>query len=411
MPQLAERPAPAPLATPARPAFETLVARAEAILPDVRARAQRTEEDRRVSAEITARFREADIFRLMQPARFGGYEYGFSEFIEMNRVTGRACASTSWCVSLGMVHQWFIGLFPLEAQEEVWRDDRDAIAAVSYAPAGKARAVPGGWMISGKWSWLSNVDNSRWYMLGTLFPPEQEGGKPVAGFALVPATCARIVDDWHAVGLKGTGSKSIEIADEVFLPQHRRLTFAQASSSAAPGTSVNTNPLYRIPFLACVPLCLTTPALGAAEGALHDFVEWASGRTTRGAIAGSGNAVAQFAQVQGRVGEAAACVDAAYLVVTRDTRDVEGKVARGEPVDIPTRVRNRRGHAYCAKMSAQAATLLFEATGGAGLMLDAPIQRAWRDTHAIARHISLNWDGVGSMYGQHLLGVELRGQY
>lgn len=409
MNQIAERPLEHAAAT--RPAFETLRQRAAALAPEVRSRAQQTEEDRRVAPEVIARFRDAGVFRLMQPARFGGYEYGFSEFIEMNRTTGRACASTSWCVSLGIVHGWFIGLFPLEAQEEVWRDDPDAIAAVSYAPAGKARAVPGGWMLSGKWSWLSNVDNSQWYMLGTLFPPEQEGGKPVAGFALVPASCARIVDDWHAVGLKGTGSKSIEIVDEVFLPPHRRLTFAEASSSSAPGTAVNTNPLYRIPFLACVPLCLCTPGLGAAEGALHDYVEWASGRSTRGAIAGGGNNVAGFAQVQQRVGEAAACVDAAYLILTRDTQDVEGRVARGEVVDVPTRVRNRRGHAYCAKMSVQATTLLFEATGGAGLMLDAPIQRAWRDTNAIARHISLNWDGVGSMYGQHLLGVELRGQY
>jgi alkylation response protein AidB-like acyl-CoA dehydrogenase len=409
VPQVAERPP--QHTTAARPAFETLRARAEALAPEVRALAQRVEDERRVSAETIARFRDADVFRLMQPARFGGYEYGFSEFIEMNRTTGRACASTSWCVSLGMVHQWFIGLFPLEAQEEVWRDDPHAIAAVSYAPVGKVRAVPGGWMVSGKWSWLSNVDNSSWYMLGTVFPPDKDGGKPVPGFALVPASSARIVDDWHAVGLKGTGSKSIEIADEVFLPTHRRLTFAQASSGAAPGTEVNTNPLYRVPFLACVPLCLATPGLGAAEGALHDYVEWASGRTTRGAIAGGGNAVAQFAQVQQRIGEASACVDAAYLTVARDTHDVEDKVARGEPVDIPTRVRNRRGHAFCAKMSAQAATLLFEATGGAGLMLDAPVQRAWRDTHAIARHISLNWDGVASMYGQQLLGLELRGQY
>lgn len=409
MNQLADRPI--QQAAAQRPPFATLAASAAAIAPELRRRAQHTEDERRVAAEVIAACRDAGLFKLMQPARFGGYEYGFSEFIELNRITGRACASSSWCISLGMVHGWFIGLFPLEAQEEVWRDDPGAIAAVSYAPAGKTRAVPGGWMLSGKWSWLSNVDNSSWYMIGTLFPPDQEGGKPVPGFALIPASAARIVDDWHAVGLKGTGSKSIEIADEVFLPAHRRLTFAHASSGAAPGTAVNTNPLYRVPFLACVPLCLCTPGLGAAEGALHDYVEWASGRSTRGAIAGGGNSVAQFAQVQQRVGEAAACVDAAYLAITRDTLDVEDRIARGEPVDVSTRVRNRRGHAFCARMSVQATTLLFEATGGAGLMLDAPVQRAWRDTAAIARHISLNWDGVASMYGQQLLGVELRGQY
>lgn len=413
MPQILERPQSRPTApaAPARLPFAELRARAEALLPEIRARAPQTERDRRVSAEMTATIRDAGIYKLMQPARFGGFEYGFSEFIEMNRTVGRACGSTGWCTALGIIHQWFVGLFPLEAQEEVWARSVDEITAVSYAPAGKVRAVPGGWMISGKWSWLSNCDNSQWYMVGCLFPPEADGGKPVPGFALFPASQARIVDDWYATGLCGTGSKSIEVAEEIFVPQHRRLTFAEASSGAAPGTAVNPSPVYRIPFLACVPLCLATPGLGAAEGALEDFIDMASGRTTRGAIAGGGNRMADFAQVQARIGDAAAALDAAHLLVSRDAREAEERAARGETIDVPMRIRNRRDHAYCAKLAAQAATAVFEATGGAGLMLDSPIQRAWRDTHAIARHISLNWDGVSAMYGQHRLGLEPRGQY
>jgi len=97
--------------------------------------------------------------------------------------------------------------------------------------------------------------------------------------------------------------------------------------------------------------------------------------------------------------------------VSRDAREAEERAASGAAIDVPMRIRNRRDHAYCAKLAAQAATAVFEATGGAGLMLDSPIQRAWRDTHAIARHISLNWDGVSAMYGQHRLGLEPRGQY
>lgn len=413
MPQILDR-APTQRPAPAsanRPAFEAVRARAEALAPAIRARAPQTELDRRVSADMTAQVRDAGIFKLMQPARFGGYEYGFPEFIEMNRTTGRACGSTSWCVALGIIHQWFVGLFPLEAQEEVWSESTDTITAVSYAPAGNVRAVPGGWKVSGKWSWLSNCDNSQWYMLGCLFPPEQDGGKPTAGFVLVPASDAVIVDDWYAVGLQGTGSKSIEIAEEVFVPRHRRLTFAEASSGAAPGTEVHTSPIYRIPFLACVPLCLATPGLGAAEGALNDFIDMVGQRATRGAIAGGGNRMADFAQVQARIGDAAAALDAAHLLVTRDAREAEERAVRGETIDVPMRIRNRRDHAYCAKLAAHAATALFEATGGAGLMLDSPIQRAWRDTNAIARHISLNWDGVSAMYGQHCLGLEPRGQY
>jgi hypothetical protein len=45
------------------------------------------------------------------------------------------------------------------------------------------------------------------------------------------------------------------------------------------------------------------------------------------------------------------------------------------------------------------------------LFLDNTVQRAWRDANAVGRHISLNWDAVGTMWGQHALGLEPRGQY
>lgn len=393
-----------------RPDLETLYERARALVPTLRSRARQCELDRRMSDEVNAMARAADLYRLMQPARYGGYEYGFVPFIEINRITGRGCGSSSWCISLGMVHQWLIGLFPEQAQDDVWGENRDAIAAVSYAPAGKLRPVPGGWMASGQWSWLSNLDNAQWTILGCMLP-EADGAKAVGGFILVPRSAGHIVDDWFAVGLAGTGSKSFEIDGEAFIPQHRHITFAQASGGRAPGTEINTNPLYRVPFLACVPLCLCTPGLGIVEGAIDEYVDSIRGRTTRGAVAGGGNRMAEFAQVQMRIGEASAAVDAAYLVTKRDTEDVEGRVARGETVEVATRIRNRRGHAYCANLNAQAASQLFDATGGAGLTLDAPIQRAWRDTRAIARHISLNWDVVASMYGQHRFGLEPKGQY
>jgi alkylation response protein AidB-like acyl-CoA dehydrogenase len=393
-----------------RPSLESIYAAAEALVPTLRERARQTELDRRVSDATTDLARKAGLFKLMQPARYGGYEYGFGPFTEVNRITGRGCGSTSWCFSLGMVHQWLLALFPHEAQEDVWRDDRDAMTAVSYAPAGTLRVCEGGWMATGKWSWLSNVDNAQWVILG-CFLPAVGGDKPTGGFILVPQAAYTIVDDWHAVGLAGTGSKSIELIGEQFVPAHRHLTFAQASGGAAPGTRVNTNPIFRVPFLASVPLCLATPALGIVEGALEQFVDWVSGRSTRGAVAGGGNRMAEFAQVQSRVAEAAACLDAAHLLVRRDIEDVEGRVAAGSAVDPAARLRNRRDHAFCARLATQAADALFQATGGAGLMLDSPIQRAWRDAHAIARHVSLNWDAVSTMYGQHRLGLEPRGQY
>jgi len=83
----------------------------------------------------------------------------------------------------------------------------------------------------------------------------------------------------------------------------------------------------------------------------------------------------------------------------------------GRALNVDQRIRNRRDHAFAARLARDAVDVLFSAVGGSGLALDQPIQRMWRDSSAIVRHITLNWDGVSSMVGQHLLGLTPKGQY
>jgi alkylation response protein AidB-like acyl-CoA dehydrogenase len=393
------------------PPLQQLTHAARELVPELRRRARRTEEERRVSDEVTALFRDAGFFKLMQPARFGGYEYGFTAFLDVISELGRGCTSSSWACSLGAIHQWLIGTFPLQAQVDVWGEDPGAIACGSYAPAVMAEKVDGGWRIQGKWKFASNVDNSQWALLGVHFPAEEKGQPPAAGFLLVPRREWSIEDDWYMAGQAGTGSKTVVIAEPVFVPGYRKLTFAEASSNSPPGSSANLNPIYRIPFLSAVPVCLVAPLLGTAQGAVEAFIELCGTRTTRGAVAGGGNQLSQFFPVQSRLAEAAASVDAARLLIDRDTTEVEEIAARHQVISVDKRIRNRRDHAFAARLSHSAVEALFASVGGAGLALDQPLQRMWRDANAIARHISLNWDAVSSMTGQHLLGLEPKGQY
>lgn len=409
---------PMPFPTPGRhssvpgvPSIEQLNSAAREMLPYLREQAQATEQARRVPERTTAMFREAGFFKLMQPARYGGYEYGFTAFVDIIGELSRACTSSGWGCSLGAVHQWLIANFPAQAQDDVWRDNPDAIACVSYAPTVMAERVDGGWRIQGVWHWASNVDNSQWAILGVQFPSADKGGTPSAGFLLVPRGDWRIEDNWFVAGQSGTGSKAVAIDTPVFVPDHRRLTFAEASSGQPPGAEVNANPLYRIPFLSAVPTCLAAPVLGTAQGAVDAFIDLCGNRVTRGAVAGGGNRLSQFFPVQSRLAEAAACVDAARLLMYRDTAEVEQLALAGRTVDVATRIRNRRDHAFSARLSQQAVEAVFSAVGGAGMALDQPLQRMWRDTNAIVRHISLNWDAVSSMAGQHMLGLEPKGQY
>ena len=122
-----------------RPLVAELVARATAIAPFIRAEAEQTESNRQVSAEAMARLREAGLFRVMTPAIYGGYEYGFDAMIRVAAPIGAACGSTGWVFSLAIVHQWLAAMFPKQAQDEFWSNP-DALLFGSYPPV--AKVVP-----------------------------------------------------------------------------------------------------------------------------------------------------------------------------------------------------------------------------------------------------------------------------
>ena len=390
-----------------KPSMDELMDRARAIGALAREHALETEQNRQVSAALIGKMREAELFRIMQPARFGGFEYGYDVFVDLVAAVATGDGSTGWVYSLGAVHPWLIACYPEEAQQEVWSQDRDAIAAVSYAPTGKALQDKDGYRLSGRFSFASGCDNANWGILGGMLPLK-DGPKP--GFFLVPRSQFTIHDDWFTMGLAGTGSKTI-VVDDQFVPDYRAVSFNEMLTGNGPGTQTNTNPLYRQPMLAVVPHCLVAPALGMARGALEVFTEQAAGRTTRGAVAGGNNKMSEFTTIQMRVAEATASIDAAQLMIYRDINDTLATVTAGKSADVALRMRNRLTHSFATKLLVQAVDAVFLAAGGSALGLQHPVQRFWRDIHALSSHISLNWDSVSAMYGQHVFGLEPKGQY
>ena len=186
---------------------------------------------------------------------------------------------------------------------------------------------------------------------------------------------------------------------------------ADVAGGTSPGSATYANRIYRVPMLSALPVCLVSPLLGTALGAVEEFINLCGSRVTRGAVGGGGNRLSEFFPVQSKLAEASAMADAARLMISRDTAEVERITLQGRPLSVDQRIRNRRDHAFAARLARDAVDLLFSAVGGAGLALDQPIQRMWRDSNAIVRHITLNWDGVSAMVGQHLLGLTPKGQY
>lgn len=387
-----------------------LLQRASEMVDRLAAGAAAREQHRSIEPEIIDEMRQAGFFRAMQPARHSGHELDFSFMIDMAKVLGRGCGSTAWVTNLYIVHQWLVATYPLEVQEEVLGSDPDATVCGSYAPAGKTEHRDGGYSVSGAFLFASGCDNAKWAVIGIMVPPKDGKGGPTPGFALVPASDYSIDDNWHTAGLAATGSKTL-VMDDVFVPANRFVPFADLMAGTTPGARALDIPLYSVSFLGALPICIATPALGMVHGAIDAFVEEIGTRETRGAVRGGAHRLAEFEIIQGRLGEASALVDAAELLLRRDCEDAIVKAEAGIQLDVATRIRNRRDHAFAVHLCDRAADGLFRCTGGKGLFLDNALQRTWRDVRAVSHHVSLNWDAVSTMTGQHMLGLEPRGQY
>ena len=392
------------------PDRDEIKARIEAMMPLVHELAPKGERDRKVADEVIEAFRDAEIHRALQPRRYGGWERGYETVIDVSSTLGTACASTAWVCGLYMIHNWAMTLFPEEAQDEVWSEIPGVSISGSYAPAGTATAVDGGYRLSGRFRFSSGCPHADWNLCSAMLPTG-DGETRIPAFTLVPrADYAIDWDSWDNVGLSATGSYDV-LVDDAFLPAHRVLTFEEATTGNAPGLPVHDNRMYRIPMLACVPYALATPPVGAARGALNVFVEENRYRETRGAVVSGGMQVSDFQTVQKRVGEAEALIDSCLVVAYRDLAETQAEVAAEGQVSLETRMRNRRSQSFMSHQAVRAIDIVLAAVGGRSMQTTHPIQRAWRDIHSAAAHISLNHDAVMSMIGQYRFGLEPYGQY
>jgi 3-hydroxy-9,10-secoandrosta-1,3,5(10)-triene-9,17-dione monooxygenase len=376
--------------------YDELWRAAEALLPALKERAAKSEELRRIPDETLRDFHDTQLLRIHQPRRVGGAELEFVAVVTFGALFARACASTAWNWVNFAAHHMMLGMFPRQAQDEVWGKSRDALIASSFVfPAARAKKVKGGYVLSGRWPFSSGVDPAGWNMLAGLAfldenaPPEQR-------VFLLHKSQYKVIDNWFAGGLRGTGSKDVE-ALEQFVPEHRSLAVADTKGGPTPGSAVNPGPLFQLPVFALFPYMLSGVALGIAENLVENFAPKA-GRMT-------GARVAEIQSTQIRLAEATAFARASRLVQETNCREAERIIAAGKVPDLRTKARYRLEGAYAVDWAVRAVDVMFGLAGAGGLYESGDVPRAFRDAHAVKQHFSFNTDIAGTTYGRVALGL------
>jgi 3-hydroxy-9,10-secoandrosta-1,3,5(10)-triene-9,17-dione monooxygenase len=236
-------------------------------------------------------------------------------------------------------------------------------------------------------------------MLGGMV--HRVGEPPEHRMFLVPCESHRIIDNWHVMGLRATGSKDVEL-DDLFVPEHYTVSVEVTKGRGDhPGAGVNPGALFRIPVFATFPYCLTGIPLGIAQAACELFLDGARGRIARY----SGKSVADMTAVQIRFAEASACVDTARLIMRHRCEEAQAFAERHEMPDLLTKAAWRRDGAFAAGLCERAVEVLFKSSGGAAIFDRHPLERLVRDVHAATAHISMIWDAQATTFGRVAFGL------
>lgn len=382
-----------------KPSLDELLAHVRTMLPRLRERARQADVSRTLSPETLSELTQSGLYRIFQPARYGGYELDFVALLSLSSELARACGSTAWVYANLAEHNRLNGMRDPRAQEDLWGFNQNATVSASF-PTGAAHweRVEGGVVLDGTWGFSSGIDAADWNDF-TIFLPREGNAPPEHHFAMAPRAQIEIIDDWHATGLRGTGSKSTR-ASKLFVPAHRLVSTERCRGGPTEGSAVNPGPLYRTPVYALGGKIFSICVLGIARGALDLIKEDLATR-----IGVSQRKISDQATAQSRIAEADAEIEAAAALLERDCFEAMRFARAAEEPPLERRVIWRRNDAYATKLCVSAVERLHALAGARRLADTDPFQRAWRDIHAAASQIQLNWDAQSINFGRVAFGM------
>lgn len=376
-----------------------LVRRAADLVPLLRKHALWTEDNRRLHDEVVEAFADAGFFKFRTPRRYGGYEADARTIVEVATELGRGDGAAAWTASVYWIPTWMAGLFPDEVQDEVFATP-DVRVCGTLSPSGTAVPVDGGVRVNGSWGFISGAWHAQWQEIIAM--GQAPDGTPMPVMALVPMSDLTIVDDWHASGLRGSGSVTT-VAEDVFVPGERVLPLPAVLQEQYASKANATSPVWRAPLLAVAAATTTGTMIGLGAGALDAFLERLPSRK----ITYTDYTSQQEAPVTHlQVAEATLKVDQARFHGHRLADQVDAKGVAGEPWKVEERARARADVGAVAQLAKEAVDILATASGGSSIYRSVPIQRIARDVQAANLHALIYPPTSFEVYGRVLCGLE-----
>jgi len=344
---------------------------AEKIALSARELASEIDRERRLPPELVARLNEAGMLRATMPREVDALELSPPTALRCAEAIARGDAATGWCVSIAITSALLVAYLPDAPRGEMFGGGKGVAAGV-WAPRGRAKTVDGGVIVSGRWPFCSGITHADMLFAGCFVDEAR-----VPAVVALPKEDLRVLDNWHTLGLRGTGSHDT-VAEEVFVPADRVF-------SVFDGPAVD-RPLYRFPVFGFFALSVAAAALGNARAAIDDLVELAGGKKGLG----STRTLAERPATQAAVATAESALAAARALYYEATETAWQASQEPEPVSVALRSRLRLAATHAARTSADVVRTMYDLAGGTAIYDTSPLQRRFRDAFTATAHFQVN---------------------
>lgn len=367
------------------------------LAPLIGEHADAIESERRLPEPVVRALAEAEVFRLLVPRKLGGVEADPVTTCRILEELSTVDGSAGWCAMIAAEYGLFSGLLPEDAAREIYADSR-AVVAGTFRVSGTARAVDGGYRVTGRWGFGSGITHSTWTIGGVrLFdddgPRLTPTGAPETRVLFFPTAEVEILDTWHVAGMRGTGSHDYAV-ENLFVPAHRAVRFSEEP--------VQPGPLYSLPAVALFVALMAGVPLGIARHALDAVRELAGAKIP----SGSDTMLRDNPHAQARIGEAEGLLRAGRAFVYETLEHIWDAALRGQRLTWEQRGLMWLAASQATTQALQAVDLMFRAGGASSIYTSLPIERCLRDIRAAAQHRVLQ-PGNFELAGRLALGIDV----
>jgi alkylation response protein AidB-like acyl-CoA dehydrogenase len=373
---------------------EGLLDRVRAVVPLVAERAFDAEQRRKPDDDVIDALKATGVFRSFVPRRFGGYEVDLELFLDVGVALSEACASTGWITTFYMEHNWLLGSFAPDLQEEIFSRQPYVLAPGSVNPKdGHATPKGDGYELTGRWRFGTGIVHADWVLLSGLIATEP---KVTPRMFLVRPEDVQVEDTWYVDGMAATGSRDI-VASRIRVPE-RNVSLRPLDGAPPPD-----HYLARIPVPPMLSLTAAIPSVGAARRAVHLYRRLLAERVPFGTKKTQG----QRGPAQVRLAHALADVRAAETVLRAVARDLTAHARGGSQLSRLDQVQLRLTIAHVVRDCRAVVRDVMEGSGASVHYLDHELSRISRDVQMMSAHTVFDLDLVGEQCGRALLEADV----